>query len=313
MSDEIFNGLTPSQIKDMYDGGFKGSKFDPEKMASLIASLPHKNFGSAAPDLRGSGAGKLSTPYKSVFKLSPQTPYLEKQSTGDCVSHGTRNAVDVSRAVQIDIHGSPEDFVALGATEAIYGCRGHGGQGMNCSEAARFVNSEGGILLRKSYGKVDLSKYNASYGIGWGSRGVPSEILEEGKKHQVKTITQVRNVNEARDALANGYAIAVCSGYGFSSTRDDKGFARQSGSWSHCMAWIACDDTGSEPAFLVQNSWGKWNGGGHPAWGPIPDGSFLIHADVADRMLRSDGSFAFSSINGFPAQKLPNYGTGTYI
>ena len=157
------------------------------------------------------------------------------------------------------------------------------------------------------------SKYDASYGTGWGSRGVPAEIIAEGKKHQVKTLTQIRNINEARDALANGYGIAVCSGYGFASTRDDKGFARQQGSWSHAMAWIACDDTGSEPAFLVQNSWGKWNDGGHPSWGPIPDGSFLIKADIADRMLRSDGSFAFSAINGFPAQDLPDYGTGTYL
>lgn len=313
MSDLIFNGLTPSQILAMYQNGFKGALYDPEKMASLIASLPYKNFSSASPETKGSGAGKLSTPYKSVFKLSPITPYLERQTTGDCVSHGTRNAVDVSRAVQIDVNGSPEDFVTLGATEGIYGCRGHGGQGMNCSEAARFVNSEGGILLRKAYGKYDLSKYDASYGTGWGSRGVPAELKEEAKKHQAKTITQIRNIAEARDALANGYGIAVCSGYGFSSTRDDKGFARQSGSWSHCMAWIACDDTGSEPAFLVQNSWGKWNSGGHPAWGPIPDGSFLIKADIADRMLRSDGSFAFSAINGFPAQNLPDYGTSSYL
>lgn len=313
MSDLLFNGLTPSQIKDMYDNGFKGSLYDPEKMAALLSSIPHKNFSSAAPDLKGSGAGKLSTPYKSVIKLSKERPYLERQTTGDCVSHGTRNAVDVSRAVQIDIHGAPEDFICLGATEGIYGCRGHGGQGMACSEAAQFVHKNGGILLRKAYGKYDLSKYDASYGTGWGRSGVPNELVEEAKKHQVKTLTQIRNINEARDALANGYGIAVCSGYGFSSTRDDKGFARQQGSWSHCMAWTACDDTGSEPAFLVQNSWGKFNDGGHPSWGPIPDGSFLIHADVADRMLRSDGSFAFSAINGFPAQDLPDYGTNTYL
>ena len=59
----------------------------------------------------------------------------------------------------------------------------------------------------------------------------------------------------------------------------------KSGSWAHAMAWITCDDTGKEPAFLVQNSWGKWNSGGHQNEGPIPDGSFLIHADVAAGML----------------------------
>ena len=68
------------------------------------------------------------------------------------------------------------------------------------------------------------------------------------------------------------------------------------------MAWTACDDTGDEPAFLVQNSWGKWNSGGHPEWGEIPDGSFLIHADIAEGMIRQNGAYAFSDFNGFPPQ-----------
>ena len=79
------------------------------------------------------------------------------------------------------------------------------------------------------------------------------------------------------------------------------------------MAWTACDDTGDEPAFLVQNSWGKFNSGGHPEWGPIPDGSFLIHADVAAGMLRQNGAYAFSDFNGFPPQKLPDYGFDSYL
>jgi hypothetical protein len=79
------------------------------------------------------------------------------------------------------------------------------------------------------------------------------------------------------------------------------------------MAWIACDDTNGEPAFLVQNSWGKWNDGGHPEWGPIPDGSFLINADIAQGMLSQNGSYAFSGFDGFPLQKLPSYGFEDYL
>jgi hypothetical protein len=75
------------------------------------------------------------------------------------------------------------------------------------------------------------------------------------------------------------------------------------------MAWIACDDTGSNgPSFLIQNSWGKWNSGGHPDWGPIPDGSFLITADVAQGMLNGRAAYAYSDFDGFPPQKLPDYG-----
>jgi intein/homing endonuclease len=231
----------------------------------------------------------------------------------NCVSHGTRNACDVSRAVEIDVHNEREDWIAKGATEAIYGYRGFSGQGMSCARAAEFVSKVGGLVVRKNYGFVDFSKYNGNLGAGWGGRGLPDKVLDLSNDHQIKTASLIRTVEEARDALANGYGLAVCSNYGFSNTRDKKGFAKQSGSWGHCMAWIACDDTGSEPAFLVQNSWGKWNDGGHPEWGPIPEGSFLIHADVAAGMLSANGSYAFSGFDGFPLQKLPSYGFDDYL
>jgi intein/homing endonuclease len=227
----------------------------------------------------------------------------------NCVSHGTRNAVDVTRAVEIHVGHERESWVARGATEPIYGSRGHGGQGMSCSRAAEFVSKIGGLLVRKNYeGVIDLSKYNSSIGSRWGSSGVPEEVKKIGQEHQIKTVSNIRTIEEARDALANGYGVNVCSGYGFSRTRDNKGIARPSGGWSHSMAWTACDDTGSEPLFLVQNSWGKWNDGGHPDWGKIPDGSFLITADVAAGMLKGGGSFTFSAFDGFPLQKLPDYG-----
>ena len=232
----------------------------------------------------------------------------------NCVSHATRNACDVTRAVEIDIKGDKESWVARGATEAIYGCRGHGGQGMSCSRAATFVSQTGGVLVRKNYpGIADFSKYNGSMGARWGSRGLPDKVIEKADDHQIRTVSLIRTVEEARDALANGYGLSVCSGYGFSNRRDSKGFARKSGSWAHAMAWTACDDTNGELAFLVQNSWGKWNDGGHPEWGPIPDGSFLIHADVAEGMLRQNGAYAFSDFNGFPPQKLPDYGFVDYL
>lgn len=231
----------------------------------------------------------------------------------NCVSHGTRNACDVSRAVEIDVGQEREDWVAKGATEAIYGYRGFSGQGMSCARAAEFVSKVGGIVVRKNYGFVDFSKYNGNLGAGWGGRGLPDKVLDLANDHQIRTASLIRTVEEARDALANGYGLAVCSNYGFNSTRDRKGFAKQSGSWGHCMAWIACDDTNGEPAFLVQNSWGKWNDGGHPDWGPIPDGSFLIHADVAAGMLAQNGSYAFSGFDGFPLQKLPSYGFEEYL
>jgi len=183
---------------------------------------------------------------------------------------------------------------------------------MTCSGAAKYVHSSGGILLRKDYGKVDLSVYNSSLGA---NKKIPKSIYStEAKKHQVKTISLITTIEEARDALANGYGISVCSNVGFSSKRDKNGIAKQSSGWNHAMSWEACDDTGKrfkEMLFLVQNSWGKWNSG--PRVHGQPEGSFWIRESVARKMLSQNGAWVFSNVDGFPARDLPNYGTATYL
>ena len=306
------NFSTPRNIWKLYRDGFVGSYCDEKDVAKLLGELKTPLFGAAAYDLFGSGEGKLSLPFKSLLKFATEFGPSERQTTGDCVSHSTRNAVDITRSVEIDIKGESESFVARGATEAIYQSRGHKGQGMSCSGAARYVNKKGGILLRKDYGSIDLSKYNSSVGA---SHKVPKDIYtKEAQKHQVKTISMITTVEEARDALANGYAISVCSGYGFSSKRDSNGIAKRSGGWSHAMAWISCDDTRTvhnETLFLVQNSWGRWNSGGKRHG--QPDGSFWIREKDARGMLSGKGSWVFSDVDGFPARKLPDYGTSTYL
>lgn len=303
---------TPRDLLNAYRNGFDGAVCDPEETAELLGKLKTPLFGAAAYKLHGAGEGKMSRPFMSLLKFDSGFGPAERQTTGDCVSHSTRNAVDITRAVEIDIKGESESFEGRSATEAIYQSRGHMGQGMTCSGAAKYVHSNGGILLRKDYGAVDLSVYNSSLGA---RKRIPKSIyVTEAKKHQVKTISMITTLEEARDALANGYAISVCSGYGFSSRRDSNGIAKRSGGWSHAMAWIACDDTRkrfNETLFLVQNSWGKWNSG--PRVHDQPEGSFWIREKDARGMLASKGSWVFSDVDGFPARDLPDYGTSSYL
>ena len=303
---------SPRDLLNAYRDGFQGSVCKPEETAELLAKLKTPLFGATAYRLYGSGEGKLSLPFKSLLKFDPNFGPSERQTTGDCVAHSTRNAVDITRAVEIDINKEPESFEARGANEAIYQSRGHRGQGMTCSSAAKYVHSKGGVIIRKDYGKVELSKYNSDLGA---RHKIPSSIYTtEAKKHQVKTISLTTTVQEARDALSNGYAISVCSGYGFSSRRDNKGIAKRSSGWNHAMAWIACDDTNKrfkETLFLVQNSWGKWNSG--PRVHDQPEGSFWIRERDARGMLAQQGAWVFSDVDGFPARSLPDYGTTSYL
>lgn len=309
MSDE-FN--SPKELLKAYNNGFTGGECDPEEIQELLGELRKPLFGAAAYHLDESGSDKLSLPFKSLLKFDPSFGPSERQTTGDCVSHSTRNAVDISRAVEIDIKGEQESFEGRGATEAIYQSRGHKRQGMTCATAAKYVHKNGGILLRKKYPNCDLSKYDSKIGA---KHLIPFDVYrKEAVKHQVQTISMVTTVEEARDALANGYAISCCSHLGFSSKRDKHGIAARKGSWAHAMAWIACDDTRSiydETLFLVQNSWGKWNSG--PKRHGQPDGSFWIREKDARTMLNARGSFVFSNVDGFPARQLPDYGLGEWI
>lgn len=298
----------------MYRDGLPGARPDPRGTDQLLGELLHPIFEAAfysepRPSKRPKddyGKGKVALLYKYAQKFDPTFGYHERQTTGDCVSHGCRNAAAVTQAVDILQKNEPEGWHGRIATEPIYGCRGHGGQGMSCSRAAKFVADDGGLLLRKKYDFVDLSEYNSSIGSRWGSRGVPEEVRKEGQKHQVQTVSLVTTVEGARDAIAAGYGINVCSGHGFSSKRDEDGFARRSGGWSHAMAWVAVDDEFKRPGFLVQNSWGKWNSG--PKRHDQPDGSFWIDFDTAEQMLRGRGAWVMSGVDGFPPMRLPSWG-----
>lgn len=293
---------SPEELLEEYSNGLQGAVCDPVDMAKLMQELPNPLFGSIGEELYGTGKGALSLPYKAIQYFFPSFGADEPQTTGDCVSHATRNAVDITRAYEILYGQEKESFVARGATEPIYGSRGSSGQGMHCSQAARFVSVTGGFLLRQKYEDlgIDLSAYNAKIGMNWGGRGIPESVINECAKHKITTVTTVTSIEQARDLLANGYSLSVCSNYGFSSHRDKNGISETQGSWAHAMTIIGCDDTHerlNEMLFLVQNSWGLWNSG--PRVYDQPEGSFWNRQRTMEAMIGAGATFAYSNFNGF--------------
>lgn len=301
---------SPEDIVRAYNDGLVGSYCDPDATASLLRSLPMPLFGST---LSGSGAGKLSLAYKAVVHWETATgrkPYDETQTTGDCVSHAVRGAADVARANDPDLH-STEDWVDRTATEPLYGARGHGGQGATCSRIVEWAHKTGGLMLRKKYESLglDLTEYDAPVGMRWGSRGVPSEVTSEAKKHQIGTISLVTTWQQARDAIANGYGLVCCSNVGFAGMRrGSDGMIRPSGTWNHAMQWHAADDTRpGDCRFAPQNSWG-WNAHTGPKVHDQPEGSFWIDQRTAQRMIDQGGTYAVSNVGGFPKRTLKDWG-----
>jgi hypothetical protein len=283
----------------------------PKEVDKVLGDLRHPVFGVTARPIKDSGKGKVVLLHKALAQIMGHFP-IHEQTIGDCVSHGWGLGIDVLKAVQITA-GAREEFKGETATEIVYaasrvevgGGRLGNGDGSLGAWASKAVSEAVGTLVRGKYGSLDLTTYSGATAkkLGAPRAGVPDSLEPQAREHTVKTVSLVQNYEEARDAIANGYPVPVCSNRGFASKRDAKGFAKPSGSWAHCMLFAAVDDADGRPGLLVINSWGtRWITG--PLRHDQPEGSFWCDADVADKMLAEQDSFAMSGYLGYPAQDL---------
>ena len=297
-----------------------GWKYEPRQVEAYVSRLQTPLFTLAAPELKDSGDKK------NVFLWEAEKSVLSKilpahnQGIGDCVSHGWGRAVQDLILTQIAFANQREQWIAEVATEPIYaGSRveiGGGrisGDGSVGAWAARYVD-EYGILLRRKYDRFDLRKYDAQKAKAWGRprAGVPDSLEPIAREHPVRTVSLVTSYEEARDAIANGYPVPVCSMRGFAMERGRDGFCRPRGQWAHCMVFRGCFVAkGNRPGLVCQQSWGE------SPTGPnklaledgqeieLPQGCFGVDADVANRMLARDpDSYSVSNFVGFPKREL---------
>lgn len=209
----------------------------------ILSSLPMPIFSDVYSSIKDSGKGKVLLLSDFVKKLHGKH-IGQIQVIGDCVSFGAAHAVDHTYAAEILMKGDFEEWLGLTSTEDIYGGSrvqiGNGqlgsGDGSIGSWAAKYVNQYG-TLLRQKYEKDDLSVYSGNRAKQWGMPrvGTPSYLLPIAAQYKIRTVSLIRTYEEARDAIANGYAVTVASNVGFTSQRDSEGFLRQSGSWAHQM------------------------------------------------------------------------------
>jgi hypothetical protein len=281
----------------------------PKEVDKVLGSLRSPVFGVTARPIKDSGKGKVVLLHKAPTSVLGRFP-VHEQTIGDCVSHGWSLGIDVLKAVQI-VAGAREEFTGETASEVVYGGsrvevgggRLGNGDGSVGAWAAKAVSETIGTLVRAKYGDLDLTIYSGATAKKLGRTGVPDELEPKAREHPVKTVSLVQSYEEARDAITNGYPVPVCSNRGFQSRRDAKGFAKPSGSWAHCMLFLAVDDEDGRPGLLCQNSWGeRWISG--PKRHDQPEGSFWVDADPADKMLREQDSFGMSGYLGFLPQDL---------
>ena len=310
---------TSAELLAAYDNGLPGWQFNQATMDALWADSKVRSFGDACPHLANYGEGKRACLWRSRMKYDPKAFGEENQQTGDCVSHGARNGVDITRSVEIDIQGQSEDYFKRSATEPTYGARGGYGQGMDPAVATRF-HVDHGFLFRKKYDFVDLTTYDSDNADKW-VRGMPAAMETELRKCHVGRYVAPQSLSEAKALFAAGYACHSGQQFGVASSSDARGISRFTARWNHDMCTGGMDDTKTVypvGVFLVMNSWGRWNS--PPAvwpedvYGPWPEGSFWVAEDLWEEyFLGSNSIFFYCDIQSVPAKKLPDYGTPSTV
>ncbi|MEW4452116.1 hypothetical protein AB1L30_05460 [Bremerella sp. JC817] len=291
----------------------------PAETRRFLQQLPKANIRQAAPGLFQAAAAPHDVfLYRALYRAHQQKfgqPWqVGRQGIGDCVSWGWAHGADIHLAVMWSL-GDSADWKPV-ATESIYGgsrveargvARGGWSDGSYGAAAARWVR-EYGLIFREPYDQVDLSTYSAKRAKDWGNYGNggkddDGQLDDQARQHPVRNVALVTNFDEAAAAIASGYPVPVCSNQGFASKRDADGFARPSGTWPHCMCFVAVRH-GDRPGLLCLNSWGpNWIEG--PKWpDDMPDGSFWVEKSVVDRMLAGEDSFCVSGYDGFPFREL---------
>lgn len=303
--------------------GLTGYTPDPAATEAFVAGLPQPTFAAAAP-WAASAEKKDAILYPHLLAEIPD--YRRgAQGIGSCVGWGWSLAVDLLAAVEIGLYREAESFGGRTLEASVYAFsrveargvkRAGRSDGSYGSAAAKAVMKFGTLHYGRSYATgeaaaVRFDSYSAARERDWGDTGVPNELERYAAEHRIKACTLVENFEQAAAAIASGYPVPVCSGQGFTSRRDDQGFCRASGSWSHCMCFAGV--RWDRPGLLCVNSWGASNSG--PRWpANMPDAiaecSFWVEAKIADRMLSGRDSFAVSGYDGFPPRKLPDWGWG---
>lgn len=290
----------------------------PAKSAAFVATLPGRSLSTAAPGLFRDDDKTQILLYRPMFKAYQRKygrPFIVgQQGIGDCVSWGYKHGCDITLAVDCELGAVPKDQWIEAATESIYGGsrveanggpppNGGWGDGSYGGGASKFLHDYG-VCFRQDYPEFgfDLTTYSSRRAKDWGNYGNGGQsdagrFDQEAKKHPVRNVSLVVNFEEAAAAIKSGYPVPVCSGQGFSSSRDSAGFCRPSGSWSHCMCFIGVRY--DRPGLLCLNSWGpSWVSG--PKWpDDQPEGSFWVDESVATRMLSGRDSFALAGVGGF--------------
>jgi hypothetical protein len=303
----------------------------PDLTRAFVATAQVRTLSQAAPHLLPPRDQVDTYLWLPLLQCKPAW-HRGNQAIGDCVSWGAELCATMLMAVQHALGIST--WVEEAATEPIYGGRAELGQGSWSdgwwgSGAAQWLRDYG-VILRQDYSQstgnpeTDLRAYSGTraknwgyYGCGGRPDGISGRFDQVAKEHPVRITTAVPTVDELEAAIRNGYPVSVASGVGYGSiVRDSDGVVRRSGSWSHQMMFGGIRYHPKRGRLFRQfNSWGACASGPDPGIDSeaISESSWWTTEEDAQRQLDAEDSFAFGDAAGWPARKLPDWGSESYL
>lgn len=358
--------MMPLEIRELYESGHVGAGTDPaarESFRDFLTSSggnPNGDEVAYSAGYVGSSEGVLTLNFVRVIDALDENPWPGlAQEQGDCTVHGDKNSnlltygVEISAGLPDEVTGEVEGKPSFVAADGIRNgglspsptwwwkwLVDGGGDGWSCASAAEASMKEIGIWFAAKYQDlgIDLTTYSRSLNAKYGRSGPPKNILDMGRKHLIRSGTELDGWEMIADYLAQGKGVNSCGDQAWSDTRDENGYSPTTrGSWSHSEAvldadrrpWVAKRYKFS-CLILMMNSWAVWNGGPrdiydsaqfvpshkrqrwieldlvNPQTGNImiPKGSYWIDA----REMDSRYAIAKAGVSGWSKPKLPDWG-----
>jgi hypothetical protein len=235
---------------------------DPAGAEAFASTLPRPTLAQAGPDLVADGKTETHL-WPALLQCSPGWKRGSQGMVGSCVGWGASLAVDLTSACDIVYRREPEVWRGRTIESSLYAfsrveARGktvnNGGDGSTGFHAAKAIREFGCLHYGVEYGSVVIAESGKQErDRSWGRNGVPNELEPYAKERRCSEVTLVVDFEQAAAAIQNGYPVVVCSGQGFSMSRDADGFCKPGGTWWHCMVFAAVR-WGKRPGLLCRGA-----------------------------------------------------------
>ena len=253
------------------------------------------------------------------------------QFSGSCVGVGGAKAYLSAAFLDHVIRGDNEEvkpcypFATYGVGRQIAGMRGKGSGSYGAAQAKAVAPETFGMLAwddprvpQPQNPAAYWLKYSERTEIDWSHSNYwpvkRSELFETATAFGVHTVTRVKSVEGAKQAIAQGYPLTIAGSKGFSmSVRGDVLMGRNNKSWNHQQQ---VDAYWYHPQmgliFGVNNQWEDVHGK-CPTLGKFGvNGSYWITSNDMQHFVANE-TYAHSNTGGFPTRKFVFTSVGTFF